>query len=197
MRAKAIAVLIKLTLAGSAALTLSACAGARPPAQVAELPADTLQGAGDPARGAILSAAYVFGTPSTVAGRPADAADAIVKLEYLAVEISGNPRWYSFNPLSVLNLLDARREVRAAFGIGPAAEPQLVIDTLHRAANAWRMGDAAAARAALTQGPFADAERAASLLQTLPSFPIAAAATRRITVELNAMDDDNDSGWRP
>ena len=46
------------------------------------LPPDAVVGAGDPTRSAILNTAYAFGTPASLAGRPAEAAVAGAQLDY-------------------------------------------------------------------------------------------------------------------
>ena len=82
---------------GAAALLLVAAAACAPSGQrvrqgPASLPADAVQGAGDPARAAILEAAYASGDPARLAGRPAEAARAVAELEYLASEIPTGAR---------------------------------------------------------------------------------------------------------
>src|SRR3954470_8042595 len=82
---------------------LLGCAGVAPPYAV--LPSDAVIGAGDPARSAISSTAYVFSTPSAVAGRPEAAARAAAQVEYLATEIPGGPRFFEYSPLVGRELL--------------------------------------------------------------------------------------------
>src|SRR5918995_1771278 len=86
---------------GGAALLLAAAAacapsGQRPRQGPVSLPADAVQGAGDPARAAILEAAHPFGNPARLAGRPAEAARAVADLEYLPSEIPNGPPWREF-----------------------------------------------------------------------------------------------------
>src|SRR5687768_14189904 len=66
-------------------LPLLACGGPVPPH--AALPPDAVVGAGDPTRAAIVSTAYAFNTPASIARRPAEAARAAAQVEHLATEI--------------------------------------------------------------------------------------------------------------
>jgi len=170
-------------------LALLACVPAGPAPPGASLPPGAVQGAGDPARGAILSTAYVFGTPSSVAGRPDAAATAVAQLEYLAVEIPTGARWAYFSPTVGLALRDARSEARAALGIAPGAPPQAVIDALYASAASLRAGDRAAAARALSPvvAP-AGGDAVLARLAALPPLPRAAAATAQAERELIRTD---------
>ncbi|MBE9606324.1 hypothetical protein IAI18_15780 [Acetobacteraceae bacterium H6797] len=176
-----------LVLAAAAAITLVSC-GPLPAPQSATLPADLRDSAADPIRGSVYSLAYTFGTPSSVAGNPAAVADTLVKLEYLATALPGDPRSYAVNPVSMSGLNDARAEARSIYGIAPTAAPQEVIQSLHAAASALRAGDAPGARQMLAQGPFSDPARSLAMLNALPAMPITAAATRSLANEFTAMD---------
>jgi hypothetical protein len=101
-------------------LLLAAC-GAQPRVPVAgvTIPPPADRGITDPTRSAILSSAYVFGQPSTVAGNPAAAAEAIGQLEYLAVEIPTGPRWQDLDAIVAPMLAMGRDEARAAMGVRP------------------------------------------------------------------------------
>lgn len=158
------------------------------------LPPDATIGAGDPTRAAIINTAYVFGTPSSVAGRPADAARAVAELEYLATEIPTGPRWREFDPTVALALQQARHEERAALDIAPQAPPQAVIDALFAASRALRAGDTAAVRRILSPPVFPNGALTLQRLASLPPLPIANQATSRTAAELDRMDRMGESG---
>jgi len=163
--------------AASLLLVLAACAVPPAPTPVT-LPTSALpEGAGDPVRGAILSSAFVFGQPSSVAGNPGAAATALGQVEFLAVELAG-PRWIGVDALVVPMLAQARDEIRATFGFAPIP-PQAAIDALFGAAEALRRNDPAAATRALA--PLAPGAEAATLarLVALPPLPLTAQATAR------------------
>ncbi|HYF07349.1 MAG TPA: hypothetical protein VD970_06980, partial [Acetobacteraceae bacterium] len=54
----------------AALLFVTGCA-ALPAGPSASLPPDAVQGAGDPARAAVLQSSYVFANPAAFSGRPA------------------------------------------------------------------------------------------------------------------------------
>jgi len=175
---------------------LAAATGCAPPSPQARLdwvslPADAVVGAGDPTRAAIINTAYVFGTPSSVAGNPADAARAVAQLEYLASEIPTGPRWREFDPTVGLALRQAREEERAALGIAPQAPPQAVIDALFAASRALRAGDQAAVQRILSPPVFPNGALTLQRLASLPFLPTANQATSRAAAEMDRMDRIN------
>lgn len=181
-----------------ALLALAACGPVPPELQPVTLPPSALpQGAGDPARGAIISSSYVFGQPSSVAGNPAAAAQALAQLEFLTVELNGG-RWHGLDGLVVPMLRQGRAEARSAFGLDPAATPQRATDALFGTAAALRAGDRAGAAAALA--PLTGPDRAEGTLQRLaamPYLPQAAAATSRARDSMLRNDqDDGNRRWR-
>jgi hypothetical protein len=160
----------------------------------ASLPPDAVVGAGDPTRAAILNTAYAFGTPASLAGRPADAARAVAQLEYLATEIPTGARWREFDPTVGLELEQARREERAALGIAPQAPPQAVIDALYGTSRALRAGDTAAAQRLLAPPVFPAGQQTLQRLANLPPLPIANQATSRAASELDRVGRMGDRG---
>ncbi len=189
---------------GAAALLLAAAAACAPSGQqrprqgpAVSLPADAVQGAGDPARAAILEAAYAFGSPASLAGRPAEAARAVAQLEYLASEIPGGARWREFDPTVGLALRSARQEVRAALGVAPQAPPQAVVDALFAASGALRANDGAAARRILAPPVFPNGAQTLQRLADLPSMPTANQATARAAAELDRVDRTGGQGGGP
>jgi hypothetical protein len=144
------------------------------------LPPDAVQGAGDPTRTAIINTAYAFGTPASLAGRPAEAAVAAAQLDYMASEITFGPRFREFDPTVGLLLRQARQEVRGYLGISP----QVVIDALYAASRALRVNDVAAAERILS--PLAPNPRQTlAHLSAMPLLPTANQATARAAQELD------------
>ena len=148
------------------------------------LPPDAVQGAGDPTRTAIINTAYAFGTPASLAGRPAEAAVAAAQLDYMASEITFGPRFREFDPTVGLLLRQARQEVRGYLGISQEAAPQVVIDALYAASRALRVNDVAAAERILS--PLAPNPRQTlAHLSAMPLLPTANQATARAAQELD------------
>jgi hypothetical protein len=148
------------------------------------LPPDAVVGAGDPTRSAIINTAYAFGTPASLAGRPAEAAAAAAQLDYMASEVTFGPRWREFDPTVGLLLRQARQEVRGYLGISQQAAPQAVIDGLYAASRALRANDTAAAERILS--PLAPNPRQTlAHLSAMPLLPTANQATARAAQELD------------
>ncbi|HYF08953.1 MAG TPA: hypothetical protein VD970_15125 [Acetobacteraceae bacterium] len=171
-----------LLAAGLSLLALGGCVAAPPPSGApgpvswsASLPPDSVQGAGDPARAALVRSAFAFNAPATYSGHPWDAARAIADVEFLAVELAG-PRWVGL-PLAAAQLRAARPEWRRALGIAPDAPPQAVIDTLYGARRALLAGQPGAAAASLPAGLYTPGGAATlNRLASLPPLPLTAAA---------------------
>jgi hypothetical protein len=158
--------------AGILAVGLVAGCANRPPPPVAVLPPNSGNELADPARQAILHTAYVFANPASLAGRVAEAAQAISEAEFLAIDLSTNQRWTEMQPLVQIAFLQARPEWRGALGIDEAAPPQAVIDAMTRLRMGIGAQDNAAAAAAL-QPPLVAPGGAVSLarLEALPPLP--------------------------
>lgn len=170
---------------------LGACAVPAPPS--AQLPPDAVEGAGDPARAAILGSAYAFAAPAHLSGQPAEAARALAQVEYLAVEIPTGPRWVEWSPLVGAGLQQARAEMRAALGIPAGAAPQQVVDSLYAASRALQRGDTAAAEGALQAIPHA-AGPSLLRLAALPPLPRTRLATALAHQEMVRVDQDSRMG---
>ncbi len=179
----------------AAAALLGGCVAAVP--QVS-LPPDATVAATDPDRAAILNTAYVFGTPTAVAGQPGQAALAVANLEYLAVALPTSPRWYGMMPTVSMEMARARAEARAALGIAPDASSQEVINRLFAARRALSVGDSAAAERLLSTPVFQ--KGGAGTLQSLaalPPLPQANAATAHAQAELYRLDREGRGGGGP
>jgi hypothetical protein len=155
------------------------------PQDAVSLPPDAVVGAGDPTRAAIINTAYAFGTPASLAGRPAEAAVAVAQLDYMASEITFGPRFREFDPTVGLLLRQARQEVRNYVGISQDAAPQVVIDALFTASRALRANDRAAAERILAPPVFPNARQALAHLNAMPLLPTANQATARAQQELD------------
>lgn len=165
--------------------------------QLPETARDT--GITDPTRSAILSASYVFGQPSSIAGDAAAGAEALARLEFLAVELDVGPRWIGMDPLVPVLLAQGRVEAREAFGLDPAAAPQRAMDALYGAAAALRAGDRPRAVQALV--PLTGADRAEAALTRMAAFPYlprASQALAQARIGMHRMDRDGGRGgsWR-
>jgi hypothetical protein len=155
------------------------------PTDWVSLPPDAVVGAGDPTRSAILNTAYAFGTPQSLANRPAEAAVAVAQLDYLASEIPFGPRWREFDPTVGLLLRQARQEVRGYLGISQEAAPQVVVDSLYTASRALRANDRAAAERIMAPPVYPNARQTLAHLTALPLLPTANQATARAAQELD------------
>jgi hypothetical protein len=141
----------RLLLAGAASAVLAACDGGLAVENVV-LPVGAVRGAGDAFAQATELASFALAMrPQDLAGKPAEAAMAVLFYEYAAAE-AGNGRLSDQNPARLMR--EGRPHLRAAAGILGEAEPQRVIDALWAAAEALRRGDAAAAQAAFSQPVF-------------------------------------------
>jgi len=116
------------------------------------LPPGALRGTGDPLWQATELASFQLAMrPQDLAGKPADAAVAVMLYEYAAAE-AGNGRLADQNPGRLMR--EGRAHLRAAAGILGEAEPQRVIDALWDAAVALRRGDEKGATRAFAAAPF-------------------------------------------
>lgn len=171
-------------------LLAGACAVPPPPLAVTLPESAPARGVGDPTRGAILSSAHVFAQPSSVAGNPAAAAEALGQLEFLAVELVTGGRWQGgFDPLAGPMLERGRAEARAMMGVRPQVSPQAAVDGWYAVAAALRTGDRGRAESALAT-LVAEPPVTLRQLDALPYLPAAAAATGRAQAALMARDSD-------
>ncbi|MBW8270971.1 hypothetical protein [Caldovatus aquaticus] len=153
--------------------------------------AEHLFGVGDPVRGAALNAPRLLGDTAQYAGRPAEAARALVQLEFLAHALAAEPRYApEVQPTVLFQLRAARAEARAALGIAPDAPAEAVIAALRAAADALDAGSPARAEAALdaprifTLGPRATLAR----LGALPPLPRTREAAGAVAAELDRLE---------
>ena len=176
--------------------TLAACAGGAP-VPVTALPQDPSLGFADPTRQAIIHASYVFPSPASLRGNPAEAAQAISEAEHLAVELRHGPRWIGMSPLVSMAFERARPEWRGVLGIPPEAPPQAVIDAMTTVRAALASGNRQAAAAAMRPPLLLPGgEAALARLSDLPPLPQTAWAARLALQEMWRMQRQ-DSRIRP
>lgn len=159
-------------------------------AACADPAANYLGGFGDPVRGAALHAPWSFGDTASLAGRPREAALAVVQLEFLDGELRENPRYASEASITALHALrQGVAEMRGALGIRQDAPRQVVIDGMRDAASALEAGSPARAEAALSSPAFTlgPAETLARLSR-LPSLPRAREAASAASAEILRLD---------
>lgn len=129
-----------------------------------------------------------------LAGRPAETALALARLEALAMEISDRRTSPSLSPSVAIALRTARNESRAAVGIAASAPAAEVVQALAKVAQRLRAGDRAGAEAALVPGLF-DPGGAGTLDRFAAPGPLPAAeqATAALVREIRRLDLSR--GW--
>lgn len=163
-------------------LSLAACAGLQP---TAELPPDPAYSFIAPDDSAISMVALAFSEPGGLVRGAGENAFTLALAERVVVALRTNQRYTGFSPIAQLQYERARPEWRAALGITPTAPPQAVIDRLFAARRALRAGDRAAAAGALTAPTFIDGgEAAIARLAALPPLPNTASAATLAQREL-------------
>jgi hypothetical protein len=136
-----------------ACLLTAACALATPAPDTARLPFAAF-GTMDNDVAAANQSSWAFAAPERTRSDPVDAARACAAIDYLAGELSSNPRWLQVSPLTKQQMLQARVDVRRVLGIDPGVRSQIVVDALMRFAAAWQAGDQPAALYALAAPGF-------------------------------------------
>jgi len=161
-----------------------------PPAVLSGAPA-----AGSPLRAAVEATAAAFARQGEgLAGRPAEAALALARLEALQVEAADRRAWPSLAPGIAIALRTARDENRAALGIAASAAPEVVIRALGITAARLRAGDRAGAAAALAPPLFEPGgEATLERLGALGPLPAAEQAMAALARDVRRLDLD--SGW--
>ncbi|MFT2094601.1 hypothetical protein ACMS1Z_07910 [Acidiphilium multivorum] len=166
---------------GLVSLGLSGCALETPPPSTGYLPANAFDGrviGEDPAIAATNEARWSFTHPKAMQGRPAEMALAVASLDAMAGQFATGGRWVSMNSLAKLQMLRARRAVRAVLGIRPGTPSQTVINSMVTISLALRHGNRPAALAAAKGAEFTlPPPRTLSILAHFPPVPIAAEAT--------------------
>lgn len=130
--------------------------------------------------GALNFADWAFASAYNTRGNPIAAAKAIISLEYLAGELSDNPRWVSMDGTVKIRMKQARDEVRRIVGIWPDAPPQLVVNVMLQFTADLLAGNQAAATQVLSAPIFSQPPQATmQVLYNLPYVQSANLATSR------------------
>ena len=183
-----------LRVAAGLALLLGAagCAEMRqappPPPPAGLVPAATA----DPLRAALDAAAAAFADRGAgLAGRPAEAAQALAQLEYVAATLPVDQRYARLADSVGRDLILARDEARDALGTMQAAPAAAVMRALLAAAARLRAGDAAGAAQALPAPLFrpGGAESVARLgeLGPLPQTSVALLFAQQAVARIDAV----------
>lgn len=161
----------------------AACAGIQVP-DTARMPPFAF-GVVDPDVGAIELAQWAFADPIRTRGDPVDGARAVAAVDYLAGELQASPRWQNMSVLTLMQMVQARAQVRRAVGIAPGAPSQQVVNSLIGAANALAAGLQPAALAAL-DNPIYQQPPPQTLfkLSNLPYVPTANVATQHAALQV-------------
>jgi hypothetical protein len=130
--------------------------------------------------GAINQSAWAFASPANTRGNPAEAARAVVALEFLSGELTENPRWIGMDAAVKLHMGRARDELRQILGIRPDAPPQVVVNTLLALELNLQTGNQPAALQVLSSAIFTQSpDRTLQVLSNLPYVQEANLATSR------------------
>ncbi len=187
--------MLRRLLLMAACLLPAACAGGLQPyvPDTARLPAGALGSGFDPDVTAMNLAQWAFAASGRTRGRPIEAARACASMDFIAGEFYTSPRWSNIDPLTKEQLLEGRREVRAALGVVPGTPSQAVVDHLIFAGNALAAGDQAAAIAQLGSPVFNQpGEQVLQRLGNLPYLQMANVSTMHAAGELFGPDDTSD-----
>jgi hypothetical protein len=155
---------------------LAACA-IPPPPDTALVPFAAF-GTMDNDVGAANQASWAFASPARTLNHPVDAARAAAAVDYLAGELSSNPRWVALSPLTKREMLQARVDVRRVLGILPNAPSQVVVNSLLQFAVEWQFGDQQNALQAVASPAFTlPPQQTLQVLNRLPYIQSANIAT--------------------
>ena len=186
----------QLGIAAVACLLLSACGYQTPLPDTAIAPAGAFGSNGDEDIAAINLASWAFSSSRNTHDHPIETARSVAAVDYLAGELSSNPRWIGMSPFVQMEMLQARQQVRSAMGIDPNARSQFVIDSLSRyAASLADNGDQAKAlqylsNPAFTLGPQITEAR----LEQLPFMSLTNIATQRAASSIGDGSGTSDGG---
>jgi hypothetical protein len=163
-------------LAALICFAMAACA-VRPPPDTAAVPPGAF-GMLDNDLAAANQASYAFAIPARIRNNPVDAARAAAAVDYLAGELSSNPRWVTLSPLTKMKMLQARADVRQTLGIRPDAPSQYVTNGLLQFAWLLAAGDGPGAMQGLQAPIFTlTPEQTWQILNAMPYIQSANIAT--------------------
>ncbi len=160
----------------------------------ARMPPGALGSGLDPDVTAVQLAQWAFADSGRTYGRPIEAARAAASMDYIAGQLYTSPRWSNISALTKEQLLEGRREVRAALGVVPGTSSQAVVDHLTTAGNALAAGDQTAAIAQLGSPVFSEpGDQVLQRLTNMPYLHMANVSTMRAG---NQLFDQNGSDER-
>ncbi len=157
-----------------AALALAGCA-ITPMPSTAYLPPGAFFSNADNDLMAINTAAWAWGNPARTHGNLVNATLAVMAVEYLGGQLTSSPYWSWMSPLTKLDMLHARQEVRAAVGIAPDAPSQAVVDALIQFSRS--PNETTAARVMTPPAFTLPPKEVVARLDNLPSLPLVGKAT--------------------
>ncbi len=170
----------------AAGLALAACGYQTPLPDTAFAPPGAFGSNGDEDVAAVNLASWAFSSSRNIRNHPVEAARSVAAVDYLAGELTSNPRWVGLSPFVQMQMLQARDEVRAAMGIAPGTRSQLVVNDLSRYADSL-LEDGSPGRAArfltdpaFTLGPQLTEAR----LRNLPFLSVTNVATLRAAASI-------------
>jgi len=167
---------------------LAGCA-ITPPPDTAQLPFAAF-GTLDNDTAAAAVAASAFAAPARTANDPVDGARACAAIDFLAGELSSNPRWIGLSPFTKQQMLQARIDVRQVLAIRPDAPSQIVVDALMQFATAWQYGDQATAMRMLAAPVFTlSPQQTLKILANLPMIRSANLASLDATTQMQMGGD--------
>lgn len=173
------------------ALLLSGCAELRTPPTVQPVPVELLPAATDPLRAAARLAATDFADEgAALQDRPAAAARAFGRLEWLTAVLSTDPRYDALPPGIAMALRGGAAEVREALGMVADTPPAQATAALSAIARQIDAGRAPEFPAALFPG---GNERSLQRLTRPGPLPQAAIATGQAAEVIARLDGDG--GW--
>jgi hypothetical protein len=159
-----------------ACIAVAGCA-VQPPPDTASVPPGAF-GMTDNDLAAANQASYAFAIPARTWNDPVDAARASAAVDFLAGELSSNPRWVMLSPLTKMKMLEARADVRRTLGIRPDAPSQYVTNGLLQFAWLFESGGAPAAMQVLQAPIFTlSPEQTFQILNAMPYIQSANIAT--------------------
>ncbi len=134
--------------------------------------------------GAINEASWALGSPDRTRGDPVEALRAAVAVEYLAGALNSNPRWAAMSPITKMQMLQARSEMRQVMGIRPDVPSQAVVNAEITAIWNLQRGDVAAVQQIFASPIFAQPpQQTMQVLDDLPTLPAARSATAAAELE--------------
>ncbi|HUB12361.1 MAG TPA: hypothetical protein VMB34_10420 [Acetobacteraceae bacterium] len=166
-------------------VSLAACALEQPPPSTSQLPPGFYGTWVDNDLGAINDASYALGSPARTHNDPVEALRAAIAVEYLGGEVNTAERWFRMSPITKMQMLEARAEMRQALGIRPDAPSQLVVNVLIAAMVDLMHDNQAAAMHVFASPLFGQPpERTWAVLNDLPYMPAARVATSDAELQL-------------